>query len=112
MGNIKMSIPSLSNNMCGLFYSIKETAGLFYNDVIGSKIWVVLCNDHFLVYEGGINKNTVFDTSAPRDGVSVRKILCDDIDKIDENLSNQVEIQFDRVQLTLKDGELLNWAWV
>ena len=53
----------------------------------------------------------MFDTSAPRDGVSVRKILCDDIDKIDENLSNQVEIQFDRVQLTLKDGELLNWAW-
>jgi len=108
---ITMRIPSISANMCGLFLSISEKSMLFFNDVRGKKIWVVLSDDELLVFSGAIDTNPIFDTSSPHDGVQMRLINCADIEYIDESVSDQVEIQFERLTLKLKSGEVLNWAW-
>jgi len=108
---VRMRIPPLRNNMVGLFWSINDHAGMFFNDIKGTKIFVELCGDEIFVFEGAIDDNQVFDTKNPRSGITMKKIALADIVSVEENQSHQVEIKFDRLQLKMKDGSILNWAW-
>ena len=76
-----------------------------------TKIFVELCGSEIFVFEGAIDDNQVFDTKKPRNGIAVKKIPIADIVSVEENQSHQVEIDFDRLQLTMADNSVLNWAW-
>jgi len=108
---VRMRIPPLHSNMVGLFWSINDHAGIFFNDIKGTKIFVELCGDEIFVFEGAIDNNQVFDTKNPRNGITMKKIAIADIVSVEENQSHQVEIGFDRLQLKMRDGSVLNWAW-
>ena len=51
-----------------------------------------------------------FSTHSTRNA-AVKKISVADIVSVEENQSHEVEITFDRLQLTMVDGSVLNWAW-
>ena len=108
---VRMRVPPLNNNMVGLFWNIDDHAGMFFNDIKGTKIFVELCGSEIFVFEGAIDDNQVFDTKKPRNGITVKKIPIADIVSVEENQSHQVEIDFDRLQLTMADNSVLNWAW-
>lgn len=108
---VKLRVPPMTNNMVGLFWNIDDHAGLFYNDVKGTKILIELCEETIFVFEGAVDYNQVFDTKKPRDGITVKKISVADIVSVEESQSHEVEITFDRLLLTMVDGSVLNWAW-
>ena len=93
--SISINVPSIYYNMCGGFYHIRTV--LF--SVSGQQIWVVLCHDTLYIYD------TQYES------VLIRKLSRSDIESVVEVEIDKLEIVMPGIQIKLRDGELLEWAW-
>jgi hypothetical protein len=89
-----INIPSIYNNMCGWWFDIR--VNLF--DVSGEKIWVVLHDNIFYVYDSPL-ENVLYRSV---DGASIVSL---------KRTKYKLELEMECIELTLTGGEFIRWAW-
>jgi hypothetical protein len=100
--NICARVPSVFSNMCGWFTDIITD---LFGVIKGEKIWAVLCNGEIYAYD------------SPFEGTLKYQFSCKEISRVEEVMSDKLEIKIECIEITLlqKEGEpfakTYTWAW-